>query len=265
MTDAPNPIHNGPRGSSLVRGLEILDRVGDKGRVRVDELAALVDLPLSTVYRYVRQLRASGYLHEVDGSYCLGRRFSSSAERKEAGHLVRVAEPILNRLRETTGEAAILAVRVQSTALCLDRVMPQRRYVLSFQRGTIRPLYAGASATILLAFAPEEIIEEVLHGPIRRATANTPEREDLPKLLAVIREQGFALSHGEVDPGMVGIAAPAFRGEQCICAVSVAGPASRLNGPKIDAAIAAVLTAGRELGQGLESVYGATAWTTGDY
>lgn len=250
--------------SSLARGLQILDVVASRGRLRVDEIAGRVELPLSTVYRYVRQLRESGYLYEVDGFYSLGARFSTGQQRRGTGHLVRVAEPVLRRLRDRTGEAALLTVRVRTAALCLDRVMPQRRYLLSFQRGSVRPLYAGASATPLLAFAPAEVIEEITGGPLRRITANTPDRTTLHRELATIRERGFVVSRGAVDPQMTGVGAPVFRGESCICALSAVGPHRALEGGRLDAAIAAVLEASGELSRGLDSIDGAIAWSAGE-
>lgn len=254
----------GQRSSALARGLQIIDCVATLGRARIEELSSQAEMPLSTIYRYVRQLREAGYLHEVDGFYSLGARFATGERRRETGHLVRVAEPILHSLRDRTGEAALLTVRVRTAALCLDRVMPAKRYLLSFQRGSVRPLYAGASATSLLAFAPQEVIDEITRGPLRKITARTPDRSSLTRELALIRERGFALSTGEVDPEMTGVAAPVFRGESCVCALSIAGPRHTLSGSRIDECIEAVLGASTELSHGLDSVDGAVAWIQGD-
>jgi DNA-binding IclR family transcriptional regulator len=234
--------------------------VADRGQVRVGELAALLELPRSTTHRYVRQLRESGHLYEVDGYYCLGHRLAAGASHGHAGHLVRLADPLLRRLTDETGEAAILTVRVATTALCLDRIMPARRYLLSFQRGSVRRLYAGASATVLLAHAPGDVLDAVAGATMRRFTAATPEAGSLPGRLANIREHGFAFSREEIDASMVGIAAPAFRGRLCVCGLSVAGPQSRLRGTGLDRGIQAVLAAARDLGVALESVSGAAAW-----
>jgi DNA-binding IclR family transcriptional regulator len=249
--------------SSLVRGLHIIDIVAAAGPLRIGDIAARADLPLSTVYRYVRFLREARYLVEIDGSFALGSRFGAG-ERRETGHLVRLAEPVLRKLRDETAAAAILTVRVQTTALCLERIMPQRRFQLSFQRGAMRPLYAGASATALLAWAPPNIVDKVTAGPIRKITANTREKRDLIRELAVIREQGFAVSFGEADPEMVAVAAPAFRAETCVCVLSIAAARSALQAPKLDEAVGSVLRAAGELSQRLGSVDGALAWVTGD-
>ncbi|PSK99403.1 IclR family transcriptional regulator [Murinocardiopsis flavida] len=251
-----------PANASLVRGLRILDCVAELGRARVDDLAARVDLPLSTVYRYVRQLRDMGYLYEVDGHYTLGVDFSE--RRRDTGHLVRLAEPVLRGLRDSTGEAVVLTVRVRTAALCLDRLMPQRRYLLSFQRGTVRPLYAGASVLPLLAFATPDVVDDVLAGPMRRITARTPDREALKREVAQVREHGFAVSRGEVDPGMVAVGVPVFRGRGCICAVSVVGSEHSMAEDRLENAVRAAREAGAALGARLNSADGAVAWTAGE-
>lgn len=264
MSEEPSVagMSGGARGS-LVRGLQILDYVADQGQARVNEIADFLGLPLSTVYRYLRQLREGGYLYDVDGYFCLGTKFQSGSERREAGHLVHVAAPILRTLTDFTGEASILTVRVQTSALCLERVMPPRRYLLSFQRGSIRPLYAGASAIVLLAFAPDDVIRVVLSGEIKRFTSRSRSKDSLPAELATIREQGFAITYGEVDADMRAVSVPAFRGKSCVCAISVAGPATRMTDERLDMIVGQLLAAGRELGDRLESVSGAGAWVAG--
>ena len=252
------------RRSALTTGLQILDCVAERGQLRAIEIAAAVGLPLSTTHRYVRQLRESGHLYEVDGYYCLGHRLSAGASRRGTGHLVRVADPWLHQLTDSTGEAAVLTVRVATTALCLDRIMPPRRYLLSFQRGTVRPLYAGASAIVLLAHAPSDVIDAVMRGGHRRFTHNTPDMAELPGRLAQIREQGFAVTYGEMDPHMVGVAAPAFRQDTCVCGLSIAGPEERLSGAALDSAIETVLKAAQQLSARLASVDGVAAWIPGD-
>jgi len=250
-------------GSSLARGLQILDLVVERGQIRVSAIAAMTGLPVSTVYRYVRQLRDAGYLVEVDGFYGIGARFNSGPSRRQVGHLVQMAAPILRRLTEVTREASILTVRVKTSALCLDRVMPARRYLLSFHRGTVRPLHAAASALVLLAYAPDEVIREVLAGPLPQFTANTPTRGSLMQQLAHIRDQGFVVSYGEVDADKRAVAAPAFRGNECVCGISVAGPATRIGDDQLDATVEAVIAAAEELSHGLDSVEGAVAWIVG--
>jgi DNA-binding IclR family transcriptional regulator len=262
---APNGPHAPPeegRSSALLRGLAIVSALVERGSLRVEELAQAVDMPLSSVYRYVRTMREAGYLDEVAGAYSVGRRLAVSGRSTGAQHLVRLAEPHLVRLRERTDETAILTVRVQTTALCLDRVTPRRRLPLSFQRGGTRPLYAGAGATVLLAYAPDAVLRQVLAAPMPATTARTPTPATLPGVLAAIREQGFAFSHAELDPQMISVAAPVFRGTVCVCGLSIAGTERSLRRRRrIDRCIEAVREEAAALGSRLTGGATAASWT----
>jgi DNA-binding IclR family transcriptional regulator len=250
------------RSTALLRGLAIVEALVDRGSLRVEELAEVVDMPLSSVYRYVRTLREHGYLDEVAGAYSVGRRLAVSGRSTGAQHLVRLAEPHLLRLRELTDETAILTVRVQTTALCLDRVTPRRRLPLSFQRGGTRPLYAGAGATVLLAYAPEAVLRQVLAAPMPPTTARTPTPATLPGVLAAIREQGFALSHAELDPQMISVAAPVFRGSGFVCGLSIVGTERSLRRRRrIDHCIEAVRQEATALSARLTRGSGTASWT----
>lgn len=232
---------------SLDRGLRILDCVAAVTRVRADEIAQWVGLPTSTVYRYVRQLKASGYLVEVDGFYSVGARFTSAEARRGMAHLVALAQPVLVQLRDATRQAALLSVRVGSTLLCLDRIAPRRPTRLTFRRGSVQALYAGCSGQVLLAHAPCEVIDEVLAGPLRPLTARTPDRAMLRTRLELIRKRGYAISKGEINADAVGVAAPVFRHSRCICAISVAGSATVLSGAPLREALDIVLEASAKL------------------
>jgi len=257
----PGSDDTGPRSSALLRGLAIVEVLVDRGSLRVEELAAAVDMPVSTVYRYVRALREHGYLDEVAGAYSVGRRLAVSGRSSGAQHLVRVAEPYLVRLRERTEETAILTVRVRTTALCLDRVSPRRRLPLSFQRGATRPLYGGAGATVLLAYAPAGVLAEVLASPMPPTTARTPTAATLPGVLATIRERGYAVSTSEVDPQMTSVAAPVFRAGVCVCGLSVAGTERSLRGRRLAGCVEAVRQESEALSGRLTKGSTKASWT----
>lgn len=248
--------------SSLSRGLKILTMIADSGRMRVDEIASALDIPASSAYRYIKLFRETDYLYEMDGYYYPGVRISSRDEQTEKQHLVEVAAPVLNRLCSQTGETVILTVRVQMAALCLERLSPRRADALSFYRGSVRPLHAGASATTLLAYAPAEVVAAVEESGMRRFTAMTPDASRLKVLLPAIRSNGFSVSEGEVDPFMVAVAAPVFRHGHCICALSIAGRQQRMSGQRLDEVVELVCNAADDLGNELGSAAGSAAWMT---
>ena len=89
------------------------------------------------------------------------------------------------------------------------------------------PLYAGALGRVLLAFAPTEVLDEVLAQDLVRITDATPTEEELRAGLGGIVMTGLAMSEGELIEGSVAIAAPVFREDGIVGAIGLIGPAFR--------------------------------------
>ncbi|WP_158277152.1 IclR family transcriptional regulator [Serinibacter arcticus] len=209
--------------SSLQQGLRILAHIQSVGSVPVSDVARALDVPTSTVYRYVTTLVDSGYVIRVDGrvmpSELLAARTGASA------HLVDLAAGVLRSLRRDTGLTALVTVRVHTVAVCLESAIAHPAHRIHLSRGRVHPLYAGASVGPLLAHAPAEVLQAVLVGPMRRFTAATPDAETIRRDLPLIRSRGYALSHGEITPGMGALGIGVLAGGDCVCALSLVGDA----------------------------------------
>lgn len=216
--------------TSLARALGVLAIVVDRGEARADELAEELALPVSTVYRYLRDLREAGFVVEQQSTYRPGSLISSQpSSRASRTDLRRLARPTLEQLARESGETALVAVRNGSHALCLDQVESHHSMRMAFRIGEVLPLYAGAVSRVLLAFAPQSIQAEVLAG-ISRVTDATPDAESLPRRLATIRATGLVTSRSELVAGAIAIAAPVMQGDQCAFAIAIAAPDRRGTG-----------------------------------
>ena len=98
-TARDRPPEEAPEDTSFARGLRVFLAIADRGLVRADELATLLETPLSTVYRYLRTLTEFGFVDRHDGAYRLGPRLlvggGSTVSTEE---LIRHADPILAML-----------------------------------------------------------------------------------------------------------------------------------------------------------------------
>ncbi len=234
--------------ATLARGLDVLALLAERGGLRVDTLAADLDLPLSTAYRYVGTLCRSGFVEEVNGTYVPGGRLLRLARvGNRHDSLVRLAQPILRSLVAETHETALLTVRAGTMALCLDRAESPRPVRLSLDPGALRPLYAGASAKVLLAFAPDAVVAEILQRELPALTPHTPRRSELPRQLRAIRAEGHAVTRGELDPHAVGVAIAILSDDGLVCSLSVAGPATRLEEPTVRRVLDRLREAARNL------------------
>lgn len=213
------------RGSSgygsLHRGLQIVGLVQDRGRITVAEIADAMSIPLSTAYRYIRTLRETDFLVDDEGYIAPGPRMAEHSTEKT--HLVDVAKPVLQQLRDATGLTVLLLVRVHTMALCIDWAPAPRRHLIFFGRGQIRPIAAGGSALPLLAFAPSNIIQMVSNQISRGPTAASPTSAELATLLPQIRADGVSISHGHITPGLTSIGVPVLVTGRCLCSISMVG------------------------------------------
>ncbi len=240
--------------TSFAKGLHVLGAVANNGPMRVDTIAEETELPVSSVYRYARDLVAAGFLESDEGIYRPGERLAQMARVTDwTGHLSQLGLPILIELAHESGETSMLAVRVGRSALVLDRVESSQAMRLSFQRGSLRMLYAGASAKVLLAYAPPTVVDDVLAHSMVKLTQNTPTAVSLRRQLANVRTNGYAVTYGEVDTHAVGVSVPIFHGPAFVCGLSVAGPAHRLDEKRIRRVLSLIQAAGEQLSLTLET------------
>lgn len=207
--------------SSLQRGLQILKLVQNHGRVSASDISRILGMPLSTVYRYVNILKASGFAIDVEGTLVPSERLAEGWAN--SSNLVRLASPILQQLRLDTNMTSMLAVRVHTAALCLDVCYAHPKHRVAFRRAQMRSLHAGATALSLLAYAPQNIVDEVLGRRYREYTAATLSSGELAVALKHVRQDGYAVSQGQTTPGMRGVGVPVFVNNSCIASISLVG------------------------------------------
>jgi DNA-binding IclR family transcriptional regulator len=217
-----------PGGASFLRGLKVLIAVAESGEARADQVAADVGVPLSTVYRYLRTLRDLDLVEERDGSYVPGwRLLELSGQDLAHTRLVELGHSFLREIAQATGETAVLTVRAGTHAVCLRQVESQHPIRMAFKIGQLLPLYAGAGQRMLLAHAPQAVVERVLNQPLRHLTDHTLDRAAIARELQQIRRNGYLVSHGEIAEGAIAVAIPVFAGGEIVCSLTVAGPEAR--------------------------------------
>jgi DNA-binding IclR family transcriptional regulator len=243
------------RNSTADRALDILLMFDDERlAVSANEVAKHFGVARSTAYRYLESLTSNGFLEEnhVGSGFRLGPRVLDLARlaRKGVG-LSDLAKPIMRRLVDRTGTPVILTRRAGSAVVCLEREEAGQTLRLSYERGQVLPVNAGAAALALLAWAPDDELDNLLADPLARFTdATYTDADKLRAHLADVREQGYAISRGELDPDVLGIGAP-VRGEdgRVVAAISIAALSHRVPDEEIDRYIVPVREAADQLSE----------------
>jgi len=213
----------------------------------VQQLAEVLDAPMSSVYRYVGLLRDFGLLEEAEfGGYRVSLRAAALARAARAGSagLSERVRPVLERLVEQTGETALLLRPLGHAVVAVDLEESRSPVRLMFERGVLMPLHQGAGPRVLLAALSAK--ERAAYYEALSAVAAAPELpsdDELDRVAAA----GWAESFGQIEDGIWGTAAAVRVNNKVVAALSVAGPLYRLDDIKRAAAIQAVRDGAAEI------------------
>ena len=213
----------------------------------VSELSRRLGLGKSTVHRILTTLADDGFVERTNDEryrlsikmYELGQQVAASIELRELVH------PALERLRNESGETAHVAVLSGADVVYVDRLESPQMLRLLTRVGRRRAAHATSSGKCLLAFgAPADVAAVLATGLPRLGPRTITSKSMLDKRLADVRRKGYATSVEEAAPGVASVAAPIFDGAgECIAAVSVTGPVTRLPAERLEQLARLVLSA----------------------
>jgi len=216
------------------RAIALLDAIADsspRGKT-VAELALVCGINRATAWRLLATLEGRGLVDRdpATNRYLIGYTAARLAAASGVDGLVRRTHHVLERICAQTGEAADLAVGRRSGLVYIDEVAPPAVLTINWLARPV-PLHATSTGKAWLAWLPEPEARGVL-GPVLEGftDATVTDVSRLFSELGRIREDGYAVSAGELEPTLCGVSAPVLRrGEDRPLAVfSIWGPADRL-------------------------------------
>jgi IclR family acetate operon transcriptional repressor len=222
-----------PYIQSLDRGLTILQFVAQaKHPVSLGELAALIGIDRSSVFRLAHTLRRRGFLSCPPGlkEYVLGSSMWMLSRHYDwSNMLVKVAHTELKSLASQINETAHLAIREGNSALFINSAHANHVIAVSGQTGELVPLYCTAHGKALLADSDEATLRKQFgQGPLKKYSNSTiTSIKTLAKECAAIRERGYATDDSEYLAGVRCIAAPIRFGSDIVGSIGISAPASR--------------------------------------
>ncbi|MHC3456116.1 IclR family transcriptional regulator [Streptomyces prasinus] len=211
----------------MARTLTVLGTFDDQHRrMSLAEIARRATLPEPTTFRILRELVAAGALVRADDrTYSIGRMLwdlgllsAVETDRRD------VASPYLHDLHAATRATVHLAIREDVEVLYLDRLSGQASVPVVSRVGSRLPLYPTGVGKVLLAHAPDDVIQRVLSS-LRRFTPYTVTTPGSLSLeLARIRSDGYATTREEMTLGACSLAVPIRHRGQVVAAIAVVVP-----------------------------------------
>jgi DNA-binding IclR family transcriptional regulator len=219
------------------------------------ELAAHMGVHKTSVLRVLATLTDYGYLARDPKSrrYVLGPMILALAGAANA-LLSDLVRPTLTRLTNRTGETSLIHVLSGFQIVCVEKVDSSQPVRVTYDIGRRGPLHAGASGKAILAnFSHEQFQRFISETELTRYTDTTvTDPSTLREQCQDIREQGYAVSTGELDLEVCAVAVPVRtlpgRSEGSI---SIVFPRQRWS-PEVEAEyVSAAVEAVSEIGKGL--------------
>lgn len=212
------------------RVLDVLDAFSSERPVlTLSELSRRAGLPLSTAHRLVRELTARGALErDESGGYRVGLWLWEIASLAPHGTGLREAAlPFLEDVYEATHQNVQLAVLDGAEVVYVERISGRDAIRIQTRVGGRLPAHVTGVGRVLLAFAPPQVQEDALAAPLKRYSERTiSSADELRRVLADVRRDGYAISEGQIEPDAVSVAAPVYgRQDTVVAAISIVAPA----------------------------------------
>jgi len=181
-----------------------------------EEMMQTTGFTRPTLYRYLKSLREAGLVTSMPGgAFALGPRvIELDYLMNRADPLIAAGQGALHELSQLHPCSAFLVRWYGRKILCVSAVVTAANPQSSYPRGRPMPLARGAISRAILAHLTKSEQEEIGGANLAEfARAGTGETvEEIRTTLRRTRREGVAIAHGEVTPGVVGIAAPVFDG-----------------------------------------------------
>ena len=217
---------------SFARGLAVI-RAFDATRPEqtLTDVAAATGLTRAGARRILLTLQTLGYVEAE------GRLFRLTPKILDLGFAYltsmpfwNLAEPVMEELSAKVHESCSAAVLDRTEIVYVLRVPTHKIMTINLSIGSRLPAYCTSMGRVLLAALDDETLDATLSSaPLYAHTPRTvTDKEELKKLIAQVRRQGWAIVDQELEGGLISLSAP-IRNRQgrVIAAMNISGNAQR--------------------------------------
>lgn len=223
---------------TLSRGASVLNLLLEKDSFSLTEASRALGLNPTITFRLLRTWVNSGYLYLDEETKLYGAGLTLmrlSAKARHSSGLPEVEER-LERVTRQVDQTCCCGVLAGRNLLYVARALSTKVLKYSVEVGRTVPAYASSPGQVLLAYRPEqEVLGLYPEDELPAFTEHTPRtRGELVRLLAGIREQGYAVNERQYNSSVVGVAVPVRNSAgEVVAAFSIAGPAEYLRPEEI--------------------------------
>lgn len=223
---------------AVVRALRLLKLFHGAAQFTAREIQERSKLNRTTTVRLLSALQAEGMLirDPETQAYRLGPQVAALGRRASgSGDLSELAQSTLKRLASELHETITLEILAEDQIVIIAEAAGDHVLGVMPSLGTSWPASATSTGKVLLAALPDKECERRLRGRLRQMTEHSiANKKQLLLELGKVRQQGFAFSNEELEPGYVAVAIPVKDGSgTVVAALSLGAPKHRLPGRRL--------------------------------
>jgi IclR family transcriptional regulator, pca regulon regulatory protein len=217
---------------SFARGLSVIRAFNaERPAQKLTEVAAATGLTRAGARRILLTLQTLGYVEAE------GRLFHLTPKILDLGFAYltsmpfwNLAEPVMEELSAQVHESCSAAVLDRAEIVYVLRVPTHKIMTINLSIGSRLPAYCTSMGRVLLSALDDETLDATLGAaPLYAHTPGTvTDKDELKKIIARVRTQGWAIVDQELEGGLISISAP-IRNRQgrVIAAMNISGNAQR--------------------------------------
>lgn len=201
---------------SIEKCFVILDCLHDNQRLMtLEEITHTTGYKKTTCFRLLKTLRTLGILElsPATKKYQYGPHLAAiGLSALKNMNLRNAALPILQALRNDTGETVNLTILNGAEILYVERVMSDYLVNVNVNIGDRLPVHCASMGKAILAFLPDKRLAKILASIVfeKKTEKTIVSRSALLEELEQIRSQGYAINDEELEKGLRAVAAPIF-------------------------------------------------------
>lgn len=215
------------------RMVALLDAIAsNNGAASLKFLSADTGLHTSTAFRILNALQTHGLIErDTLGAYCYGPKMRHYGSRVRLGtDLRKEALPIMNQLRDQTGETVNLTVREDDAVVYVERAISERLMRVEQVIGSRAPLHVTAVGKLMLAENGVQACRDyAARSGLPRYSPNTiTDVEQLVHEAKIALANGYARDNEEAELGVACIGVLIHDADQAVLAgLSISAPRER--------------------------------------
>ncbi len=237
---------------AVERAIEVLSALAEASVCpTLQQLSERLGVAPSTIHRMLTTLERTGMVErDPAGGYAPGPKIADLYQARSRDPDLRSrALPLMQQLREVTGETVSLHARRNTVHVCVESIESPHELCIRLEVGAAASLCRGSTGRAILAHLPPNESRRIVSEECAPDGADVEGwvGERLYEL-QMVRAVGYAMATNDPSPGVASVSVPLFgRGADLVGALTISGPAVRFRRRELLAAAERLHAAAIEL------------------